>query len=242
MRQITPREAVDSVVHDPQLADGPDERFTGFGVMGVPFATGHYLALRAMLASSIGPPYRAIWHRTPEGRWRIFTTTAAEVSCPRYFGRAAGATQVEAVDLDWTNDRTLLVRMGQRVSWQLTLEDSPSTRVMSTMGGLMPGATWDSDLMLGGMGPMAGVVLGAGRIRLRGRTPNGPWFRAAPLQVWRVISGRATIDGVDLGPVGALEEQCHLGDFWMPNRGLFFVGRASFSKVEAVDPVGGERA
>ena len=50
----------------PRLPDGDDERFTGYGVMGMPFASGHYLALRDMVASSVGPAYRAIWHRDPD--------------------------------------------------------------------------------------------------------------------------------------------------------------------------------
>ena len=60
----------------PRLPEGDDERFTGYGVMGMPFASGHYLALRDMVASSVGPAYRAIWHRDPEGRWTIHTTGA----------------------------------------------------------------------------------------------------------------------------------------------------------------------
>jgi Arc/MetJ family transcription regulator len=41
---------------DPRLVDGDDERFTGYDAMGVPDADGHYLALRDMLATSIGLP------------------------------------------------------------------------------------------------------------------------------------------------------------------------------------------
>jgi hypothetical protein len=39
------------------------ERFAGYGVMGLPFRSGHYLALRHFPASSIGPGFRAVWHR-----------------------------------------------------------------------------------------------------------------------------------------------------------------------------------
>jgi hypothetical protein len=39
----------------PELPSGGEERFTGFGVMGIPFASGHVLALRRFAASSIGP-------------------------------------------------------------------------------------------------------------------------------------------------------------------------------------------
>lgn len=39
----------------PELPSGGDERFAGFGVMGLPFASGHVLAMRRFPASSIGP-------------------------------------------------------------------------------------------------------------------------------------------------------------------------------------------
>ena len=39
----------------PSLPDGDDERFVGFGVMGLPFAGGHYLALRHFPATTFSP-------------------------------------------------------------------------------------------------------------------------------------------------------------------------------------------
>ena len=67
MTTTTPRQAVEALQDQPRLPDGDDERFTGYGVMGMPFASGHYLALRDMVATSVGPAYRAIWHRDPDG-------------------------------------------------------------------------------------------------------------------------------------------------------------------------------
>ena len=100
---------------------------------------------------------------------------------------------------------------------------------MTMMSGATPPPAWNSTAVLGAMGPMAGGLLHAGRIRLRGRTPNGPGFKVAPLRVWRVVGGHATMDGLDLGALGPLAEQAHLGDFWLPQRGLFFAGRARFT-------------
>lgn len=226
---LTPRAAVKAATDDPRLVDGPDERFTGYGVMGVPLAGGHYLVLRDMLASSVGPAYRAVWHRDPGGRWTIRTTTEADLSCPRYFGAAASrCEQVGQIDVDWPDAWTCHVRMDGQLSWRLELAATAATRMMSAMGGAMPLAAWDSDAVLDGMGPMATGFLRTGRVRLRGSTPNGPWFRAAPLQVWRVVGGHAVLDGEDLGPLGPLPGQVRLGDFWLPQRGLFFAGRASF--------------
>lgn len=225
----TPSHAMTSLARNPRLVEGPDERFTGYGAMGVPYADGHYLVFRDMLASSVGPAYRAIWYRDPAGSWTIFTTADPDVSCPRYFGSVTAVEQVPAIGVSWLDDWTIDITMGARISWRLTLEQNPATRAMTSLGTAMPARAWDSRALLGAMGPMAGGFLRCGRIRLRGRTPNGASFKAAPLQVWRVCGADARVDGIDLGAPGALTEQAHLGDFWLPQRGLFFAGRARFT-------------
>lgn len=227
--KTTPRQSVTSTEAAPGLVQGTDERFTGYGVMGVPYASGHYLVLRDLLASSLGTAYRAIWHRDPRGRWTIFTTADPAVSCPRYFGAVTDVEQVPAIEVSWRNDWSLHVTMGNRLSWLLRLEATSATRVMTSMGGAMPPWAWNNDAVLGSMGPMAGGILRSGRVKLHGRTPNGQGFKAAPLQVWRVSDGDAVLDGINLGALGPLEEQARLGDFWLPQRGLFFIGQARFT-------------
>lgn len=229
MSNTTPRDVVDTLSADPRLVDGDDERFTGYGAMGVPYADGHYLALRDMLATSIGPAYRTLWCRTPAGRWTIFTTTTPELSCPRYFGAATATEQVPAIDAAWLDDWTLQVSMADRFSWRIVLADSLATRLMTSMAGAMPDSAWNNDAVLGAMGPMAGGFLGTGRTRPRGIAPNGQSFKATPLHIWRVVGGQAQLDGVQFGELGPLPQQDALGDFWMPQRGLFFAGRARFS-------------
>jgi hypothetical protein len=226
----TPRQAVASVESNPRLARGSDERFTGYGAMGVPFSGGSYIALRDMVASSLGTAYRAIWHRDPQGRWTIFTTVSPAISCPRYFGSAAAVEQVPAIEIIWSDDWTVDVTIGTSLSWRLRLGSTPATRVMTSISGVMPAWTWESNAVLGSMGPMAGAVLRSGRIRLRGLTPNGQSFKAAPVRVWRVTGGAAVVDGADLGAMGPLSSQARLGDFWLPQRGLFFAGQARFTR------------
>ena len=80
------------------------------------------------------------------------------------------------------------------------------------------------------MGPVAGAALRAGRVGLQGRVPNGQRFVANPLRTWLVADARARLAGDDFGPVGALGEQARLGDFWIPQRGVFALGRALFSE------------
>jgi hypothetical protein len=231
MTTTTPRRAVEALRQHPRLAEGDDERFTGYGVMGVPFASGHYLALRDMLATSIGPAYRTVWHRDPHGRWTIHTDSAPELSCPRYFSSAVAVDPVRRIDVSWSGDRTLEVTIGDDLAWRIELAATAATRVMTAMGGALPEAGWDSRAVLATMGPMARTMLHTGRIRLEGTSPNGPRFKAAPLQVWRLADSTAAYRGEDLGKPGPLDEQAHLGDFWLPQRGVFFVGRARFTPV-----------
>lgn len=228
MTTTTPRQAVDALRSRPDLPDGDDERFAGYGVMGIPFDSGHYLALRDMLASSVGPAYRAIWHRDPEGRWSIHTTGAPELTCPRYFGSVARAIRVPSIEVSWRDDHTLDVALGDELDWSIELESTPATSMMTVMGAALPEVAWNSTPVLAAMEPIARGVLRIGRVRLRGATPNGPRFKAAPRKVWRA-GGRASLRGRDLGAPAPLAAQTGLADFWLPQRGLFFVGGARFT-------------
>ncbi len=234
MTTHTPHESVEALQANPALSDGDDERFSGYGVMGLPFASGHYLALRDMVSSSVGPAYRAVWHRDPSGPWTIYTTADPEVSCPRYFGSLTDAEKVPTIEVTWGSDSDLDVTIAAaELTWRIELGSSPATRAMTAMGGRMPAAAWNSNAVLASMGPMARTFLRPGRVRLQGATPNGPRFKAAPVQVWRVVGGGAALRGENLGELGPLATQANLGDFWLPQRGIFFVGRARFSPEAA---------
>lgn len=226
--KTTPRQSVQELRRNRDLVPGDDERFSGFGAIGVPYASGHYLALREMVASSIGPAYRAIWHRDPQGRWMIYTTAEPQLSCPRYFGSARGSERVEGISIEFSTEWQLQVAMGERIRWTLNLKETTASKMMSTMGESTPLWAWNSHVVLAAMNPLATVALGSGRMRLAGLTPNGQGYRAAPLRIWQIIEAPASLDGKDLGPTGALKEQIKLGDFWLPQRGLFFMGNARF--------------
>jgi len=229
----TPESAATAATTHPLLPDGDDERFTGFGVLGLAFRGGDYLALRVMTETSIGPAYRAVWHRTPAGAWHMFTTTDPAHSCPRYFSAAATFEQAPAIDLLWQDGARLQVRIPGRLDWTIGLRATPATQAMSALGGSLPAAARRSDPLLAAMGPMSRPMLRTGRMRMIGAAPNGQHFQVVPTQVWRVQDSTAVVGGADLGPIGALGRQSRLGDFWMPQRGLFYVGDARFS---AFDP------
>lgn len=217
-----------------RLPPGDAERFGGYGVIGLPFATGHVLALRRWAASSIGPPYTSVWHRDPGGLWTFWADAEPAQACVRYTGRAAAAAPVAEIGIQWTGPFSLTVSIpGAGLEWRLRLADTAATRALSLMAARLPESAWESPGVLRWMGGAAGRRLGAGRLGLRGRMPNHQWFRAAPRRVWAVDSSSAMLGGQDLGPPGPLAQQARLGDFWMPQRGLFAVGQAHF---EAFDP------
>ncbi len=58
-----------------------------------------------------------------------------------------------------------------------------------------------------------------------GLTANGLPFDANPQRIWRVTEASATINGQDVGPSAPLPEQARLGDFWIPQQGIFAMGR-----------------
>ena len=211
---------------------GPGERYAGYGVMGLPFASGHYLAFRRFPRTPFGLPYTSVWYRDPDGVWTFFVNAPAAESCPRYFDAAISASIRTEIALTWTGPSRVVLEIPGWMAWTVELERSAPTALMSGMARLMPGPAWNSRAVLAAMSRMAGPMLGAGRIRLTGSTPNGQWFMAGPRQVWSIATSTAVVDGTDLGRPGPLPEQTRLGDFWLPQTGLFMVGETGFEPFE----------
>jgi hypothetical protein len=218
----------------PALPPGDCERVSGYGVMGLPFASGHVLGLRRWTASSVGDRFTSIWHRNPAGHWTFYESTACEVACTRYFGADVERVQEGPIDLDWeAPDRLRVCTRDGAVDWDISIGATAATRMMSTMGSVVPLAAWRSGPVLKAMGATAGRVLGVGRVQLTGTTSNRQHFDANPLRVWYVIASRAVVEGEDLGPIGPLGEQAHMADFYFPQRGIFAVGRVFISPLRA---------
>jgi hypothetical protein len=121
---------------------------------------------------------------------------------------------------------------GKAVRWDVTLASPAAIRAMNAMARVMPEPLWRNHAVLRAMGMMARCVLGTGRLALAGRAPSGQRFIANPLVVWTIPSSRARIDGADAGELGPVPEQAHVGDFWIPQRGLFVIGRAFFEPLD----------
>src|SRR3990172_12687318 len=87
------------------------ERFAGYGVMGLPFASGHVLGMRRFPASSVGPGYTSVWRRTPAGDWTFYSDVEPLQSCNRFFGSAVETFQRTTIALDWTGTRSLRIEV-----------------------------------------------------------------------------------------------------------------------------------
>lgn len=234
VQNLTPREFAEQVELDTQIPDGDDERFAGYGVMGLPFGSGHVLGLRRFPASSISPGYTSVWHRNPEGRWTFYSTVAPLQGCDRYFG--GGIDDVEHCDIliDWTGPRSFSATIGGgTLKWDVVLASTPATRAMNAVGSLIPAPLWRRRPVLSVMGAVAGQVLRVGRVGLQGKTPNGQWFMSNPRLIWSIKESAAVVRGEDLGSVGPVPKQARLGDFWIPQRGLFAFGAAFFQNFDS---------
>ncbi len=230
-----PRWFAQRVEASPTLPKGTEERFSGYGVMGLPFRSGHVFGLRRFPASSIGRGYTSVWHRAPSGDWTFYQDVPAGQGCARYFGPRLRRSLERPIEIRWTGADSFSVEVdgGRAVQWDVTLAAPAAIRAMNAMAGLMPEALWRNETMLRAMEVVARRLLGAGRMALAGRAPSGQHFIANPLVAWTIPASRARVDGVDVGEPGPIPEQDRLGDFWIPQRGLFVVGRAFF---EPFDP------
>jgi hypothetical protein len=218
---------------EPPLPQGEEERFFGYGVMSVPFESGDLLALRRFPASSVGPGYTSVWHRDPAGVWTFWADQSPLQACPRYFGAAIAHAVETPIVLRWPEARRLEIDISAaQLHWALQLEASPATRFMSRVGALLPERLWRNPRVLALLARVASRILHAGRLGLSGHAPNGQSFVANPLLLWDVRSSSASIAGRDLGRPHPLPEQIHLGDFWLPQRALFAIGRAFFEKAD----------
>jgi hypothetical protein len=142
---------------------------------------------------------------------------------------------VREILISWSNSRDLTISLDgdPGLEWHLSLAATPATRLMNAVGGVLPDALWRKEAVLKPMGKAASLVLRTGRLGLTGRVPNHQRFITNPTLIWTVQSSTARMGNQDFGSVGPLCVQARLGDFWIPQRGIFAIGRAFF---ETLDP------
>ena len=231
---LTPRDAAEAVTAHPVLPAGDDERFVGFGIMGLPFAGGHYLALRQFPATTFAPAYVSVWHRDPACTWTFYATTPGQQSCARYFSSATPNDAVQCdIDVTWQSSWSVHIEIPKLLQWTVQLQNTWATRLMTSIGTRLPEAAWTNPATLSMISRVAGPTLGAGDIRLTGTAANGQRYMVAPKTVWAVAASRAMLRGEDLGPIGPLMRQARLGDFRLPQRGIGVIGSGHFENYDA---------
>jgi hypothetical protein len=233
---MNPRSLAEEMERRRLLPTGAEERFAGYGVMGLPFASGHVLAFRRMTASSLGPAYTTVWHRDPYRHWTFFTDVDPLRSCPRFFGGALDEVVMGEIELSWDGPFDLSLRIPEaRFHWGVRLSSDIRTQSLSALGRAAPAALRKNERILSMVGSTGGRLLGLGNLALAGSSPNRQRYIAAPRLLWRVEATAAILDREDLGEMAPLPEQAKLGDFWIPNAGIFAIGEARF---ESFDPEG----
>lgn len=232
--QLTPQEAASAVTANPVLPTGDDERFVGFGIMGLPFSNGHYLALRQFPATTFAPAYVSVWHRTPSCTWTFYATTPGQQSCARYFSSATPNDPVQCdIDVTWDSPWSVTIEIPGFLHWSVEMQSTWATRLMTAIGNRLPESAWTNPTALSWISRTAGPTLGVGDIRLTGTASNGQRYMVAPKTMWAVTASRAVLGGEDLGPIGPLLRQARLGDFRLPQRGIGVIGSGHFENFDA---------
>ena len=148
-KQHTPQETVAAVLANPMLPPGDDERFVGFGIMGLPFSNGHYLAMRQFPATTFAPPYMSVWHRDPSCNWTFYVTTPGQQSCARYFGSATPNDAVQCdVGVSWVSPWSVVIEIPGTLHWIVDLQATGATRLMSKIGGRLSESAWADPTVL----------------------------------------------------------------------------------------------
>lgn len=211
------------------LPDSQWERFSGYGVMGLPFSSGHVLALRRFPASSVGAGYSSVWHRTPTGRWTFYADVEPSLSCSRYFSASVAEAITTAVTMQWTGPGQLVATVPvAELEWTIDLESTWQTDAMNAVASVLPGRFWRHHGVLTAMGTVAHYLLDVGAVGLWGQASNGHRFIANPRRMWMVQSSSATLRGEGFGEPEPLPQQTMLGDFMIPQRGILALGDALF--------------
>ncbi len=207
-------------------------------MFGLPFDSGHVLALRVFPENDFGP-YRTLWHRDPEGNWSIDVDGARlDTACPRYYGAACDRTGHAHIQVAWTGPASLRVTMDSpALDWTLTATSTRLLDLLNSVSAVLPLSTWRTPLWLRARQRLA-RALGMGDMRFSGVMPSGHTGMLMPQRIYFVETSRAVFNGVDLGHPAHLPDCVRIGAATLPARGVLAIGQAAW---EILDPVEYER-
>lgn len=204
------------------------EYVKGYGIFGLPFSSGHVLALRVFPENDFSP-YITIWHRDPAGSWAIhYDAVVAHVACPRYYGAASRVIAPAHIDVTWEGPDRLRVRMDRpALEWTVEARETPVLRVMNAMSRRLPFWTWKYEALRIPREWMA-WTLGLGRIKLAGVMPSGHFGVLMPQRMYFIERSDAVLDGENLGRAARVRPNPRIGEVPLPARGVLAVGQAHF--------------
>ncbi len=133
------RRLVEQLEATPCIPMGWDERFNGYGVMGLLFRSAHVLAMHRFPTSSVGHGYTSVWHRTPGGDWVFYANVHPRQAYTRFFGAMASQVLETEIRLAWKAPCRLRVaiRAGS-FEWGTAVGATAATRLMNAGGRLLP--------------------------------------------------------------------------------------------------------
>ncbi|MFB6189531.1 MAG: hypothetical protein ABEI57_06575 [Halapricum sp.] len=209
------------------------EHVRGFGIYGLPFDTGHVLALRVFPENDFAP-YVTIWHRTPEGTWSIYVDGPRhDTACPRYYGAAVDNVASSKITLTWLGPMELRVAMDDPdLDLTVELESSRLTTLVNAVGPRIPVSVWRVPEVARGLARIADLVFDIGTVRLVGTAPNGQRTVLLPRQLYPIVTGSATLDGVDLGRPVRSKTNPTIGSVALPARPMLAIGEAYFEILD----------
>ena len=231
----TPAEVAAGLERGQPLPGGPGERYLGYGILGVAFASGDLLALRRFPVASSGCGYTALWHRSPDGAWTFYTDATCDQGCTSHFAPALDRLAVAPIRLEWTDPWTLSIGVngGREIAWTVSVASSWRTRLLTALAAAAPAALWAGPRGLALVAAVMRGLLGTGRLRLAGRLPSGARYLSNPRRVWAIDASRASIRGADLGTMTRLRHPVALGDFAIPRCGLLASGPLGITPPDA---------
>jgi hypothetical protein len=212
----------------------PDNEYVkGWGVFGLPFDSGHVLALRVFPENDFSP-YKTVWHLDREGSWSIYVDgPRLDTACPRYYGPACTHVAHARIDVSWTGPASLRVTMdAPRLDWTLHASESRTLRILNAVGPRLPLWTWRSGPLVRARELLARGLLGMGDIRMTGTMPSGHVGILMPQRMYLIDEATAVLDGEDLGRPARRRPNPQIGDVPLPARGVLAVGGAAWEILD----------
>jgi hypothetical protein len=170
------------------------EHFRGYGVMSLPFSSGHLLGLRVFPENDFAP-YHSVWHRSPAGDWSIYNDgPSLQTTCPRWWGPALRHAELKSIDLMWTGPNRLRVEMeNPSFLWEMNLSAPLLLRILNNMSAAMPLWTWKSAPLLRIREWMARNMPGMGDLHFSFMTPSGQPAIILPEEIFFIKSSKAIL-------------------------------------------------